>query len=129
MREFIEGIKPVMDNTDEDHSDIQYSIEDGLFKAFCNKSAMPATKKSNLDLGLNKTPTIWKVSLWSTGDNPTRTECLNNGHIRIGWDDYGPDITDDTDFTENGGKNVLNSFIYKMKVGDIVFSLLFQHNH
>ena len=120
--EFIEGIKPVMDNTDEDRSDIQYSIEDGLFKAFCNKSAMPATKKSNLDLGLNKTPTIWKVSLWSTGDNPTRTECLNNGHIRIGWDDYGPDITDDTDFTENGGKNVLNSFIYKMKVGDIVFS-------
>ena len=120
--EFIEGIKPVMDNTDEDHSDIQYSIEDGLFKAFCNKSAMPAAKKSNLDLGLNKTPAIWKVSLWSTGDNPTRTECLNNGHIRIGWDDYGPDITDDTDFTENGGKNVLNSFIYKMKVGDIVFS-------
>lgn len=120
--EFIEGIKPVMDNTDEDRSDIQYSIEDGLFKAFCNKSAMPAAKKSNLDLGLNKTPTIWKVSLWSTGDNPTRTECLNNGHIRIGWDDYGPDITDDTDFTENGGKNVLNSFIYKMKVGDIVFS-------
>lgn len=120
--EFIEGIKPVMDNTDEDRSDIQYSVEDGLFKAFCNKSAMPAAKKSNLDLGLNKTPTIWKVSLWSTGDNPTRTECLNNGHIRIGWDDYGPDITDDTDFTENGGKNVLNSFIYKMKVGDIVFS-------
>lgn len=120
--EFIEGIRPVMDTSEDDHSDIQYSIEDGLFKAFCNKSAMPATKKSNLDLGLNKTPTIWKVSLWSTGDNPTRTECLNNGHIRIGWDDYGPDITDDTDFTENGGKNVLNSFIYKMKVGDIVFS-------
>ncbi len=119
--EFIEGIKPVMDSDDE-HSDIQYSIEDGLFKAFCNKASMPVTKKANVDLGLNKTPTIWKVSLWSTGDNPTRTECLENGHIRIGWDDYGPDITDDTDFSENGGKNVLNSFIYKMKVGDIVFS-------
>lgn len=119
--EFIEGIKPVMDSDDE-HSDIQYSIEDGLFKAFCNKASMPATKEANVDLGLNKTPTIWKVSLWSTGDNPTRTECLENGHIRIGWDDYGPDITDDTDFSENGGKNVLNSFIYKMKVGDIVFS-------
>lgn len=120
--EFIEGIKPVMDNADDEHSDIQYTIEDGLFKAFCNKASMPITKKANVDLGLNKTPTIWKVSLWSTGDNPTRTECLENGHIRIGWDDYGPDITDDTDFTENGGKNVLNSFIYKMKVGDIVFS-------
>ena len=120
--EFIEGIKPVMDNADDEHSDIQYTIEDGLFKAFCNKASMPITKKANVDLGLNKTPTIWKVSLWSTGDNPTRTECLENGHIRIGWDDYGPDITDDTDFTENGGKNVLNSFIYKMKFGDIVFS-------
>ena len=120
--EFIEGIKPVMDNADDEHSDIQYTIEDGLFKAFCNKASMPLTKKTNVDLGLNKTPTIWKVSLWSTGDNPTRTECLENGHIRIGWDGYGPDITDDTDFTENGGKNVLNSFIYKMKVGDIVFS-------
>lgn len=120
--EFIEGIKPIMDNTEDDRSDIQYSIEDGLFKAFCNKASMPIMKKANMDLGLNKAPTIWKVSLWSTGDNPTRTECLNNGHIRIGWDDYGPNITDDTDFAKNGGKNVLNSFIYKMKVGDIVFS-------
>lgn len=119
--EFIEGIKPVMDNDDE-HNDIQYSIEDGLFKAFCNNASMPLTKKANVDLGLNKTPTIWKVSLMSTGDNPTRSECLENGHIRIGWEGYGPDITDDTDFSQNGGKNVLNSFIYKMKVGDIVFS-------
>lgn len=37
--EFIEGIKPVMDNTDENRGDIRYSIEDGLFKAFCNKAA------------------------------------------------------------------------------------------
>ncbi len=118
--EFIEGIKPVMDNADD--SDIRYSIEDGLFKSFCNKASMPVTKKTNVDLGLNKTPTIWKVSLRATGDNPTRTECLQNGHIRIGWDCYGPDITEDTDFSIDGGKIVLNSFIYKMKIGDIVFS-------
>ena len=47
---------------------------------------------------------------------------MENGHIRIGWDAYGPDITSETDFSEIGGKNVLNSFIYKMKVGDIVLS-------
>lgn len=120
--EFIEGIKPIMENIDDEQNDIQYSVEDGLFKAFCNKASMPVTKKANIDLGLSKSPTIWKVSLRSTGDNPTRTECLENGHIRIGWDGYGPNITDDTDFSKNGGKNVLNSFIYKMKVGDIVFS-------
>ena len=118
--EFVEGIKPVMDSSEES-GDIQYTIEDGLFKSFCSQSAMPAADQPSLDLGLNKNPTIWKVSLKSTYDNPTRTECLENGHIRIGWSAYGPDITDDTDFF-TGGKEILNRFIYQMKVGDIVFS-------
>ena len=46
---------------------------------------------------------------------------MKNGHIRIGWDDYGESITSDTEFT-HGGKNVLNAFICKMKKGDIVLS-------
>ena len=120
--EFIEGIRPVMDNAEDDHGDIRYSVEDGLFKAFCSKASVPKARRADLNLGLNKSPTVWKVSLWATGDNPSRTECMENGHIRIGWDGYGPDITDDTDYSEYGGKNVLNSFIYKMKIGDIVFS-------
>jgi len=120
--EFIEGIKPILDGETDEQSDVKYTIEDGLFKAFCNKSSVPIAKKANRELGLNKTPTIWKVSLWSTGDNPTRTECLENGHIRIGWDDYGAEITEDTDFSEQGGKKVLNAFISRMKIGDIVFS-------
>ena len=120
--EFIEGIKPILDGESDEQSDVKYTIEDGLFKAFCNKSSMPIARKANRELGLNKTPTIWKVSLWSTGDNPTRTECLENGHIRIGWDDYGAEITEDTDFSEQGGKKVLNAFISRMKIGDIVFS-------
>ena len=120
--EFIEGIKPILENDADEQGDVKYTIEDGLFKAFCNKSSVPVAKKANRELGLNKTPTIWKVSLWSTGDNPTRTECLENGHIRIGWDDYGAEITEDTDFSEQGGKKVLNAFISRMKIGDIVFS-------
>ena len=120
--EFIEGIKPILDGETDEQSDVKYTIEDGLFKAFCNKSSVPVAKKANQELGLNKTPTIWKVSLWSTGDNPTRTECLENGHIRIGWDDYGAEITEDTDFSEQGGKKVLNAFISRMKIGDIIFS-------
>ena len=120
--EFIEGIKPILDTESDEQSDVKYTIEDGLFKAFCNKSSMPIARKANRELGLNKTPTIWKVSLWSTGDNPTRTECLENGHIRIGWDDYGAEITEDTDYSEQGGKKVLNAFISRMKIGDIVFS-------
>jgi len=119
--EFIEGIKPIL-NSESDESDVKYTMEDGLFKAFCSRSSIPVAKKSDMELGLNKNPTIWKVSLWSTGDNPIRTECHENGHIRIGWDMYGAEITEDTDFSENGGKNVLNAFISQMKIGDIVFS-------
>ncbi len=118
--EFIEGIKPVMDHDDECR-DIQYGIEDGLFKKFCENADRPVLKQKKKDIGLNSYPTIWKVSLEGTGNNPTRRECMENGHIRIGYDSYGKNISDDTDFAL-GGKNVLNAFIYNMKVGDIVLS-------
>ena len=120
--EFIEGIKPVMNiDSDDGNSDITYDVVSGIFKDFCEKAVSPASEKKQ-NLGINNNPSIWKVSLWSTGDNPTRTECLENGHIRIGYDSYGAEVTPDTDFSEDGGKNVLNSFIYRMKIGDIVLS-------
>lgn len=114
--EFIEGIKPVMSN-DGEESALTYEVVPGVFKKFCERAEAART----VNLGLNKDPAIWKVSLGHTYDNDTRTECLENGHIRIGWDEYGENITDDMKY-EYGGKTVLNAFINKMKVGDIVFS-------
>lgn len=119
--EFIEGIKPIMDNNDDEQNDIQYQISSGLFKSFCDKAGRPILKQKKKDIGLNSSPTIWKVSLEGTGDNPTRKECMDKGHIRIGYDSYGEKISSDTNFAD-GGKNVINAFIYKMKVGDIVLS-------
>ena len=78
--------------------------------------------EKNLDLGIGKSPTVWKVSLEGTGDNPTRTECLANGHIRIGWDNYGETITDATDYSKDGGSTVLNAFYNRMQIGDIIMS-------
>ena len=118
--EFVEGIKPVMDADDDAVGDIRYQITSGSFKEFCERASSPAPKSTG-DLGLNASPAIWKVSLEGTYDNPTRTECLANDHIRIGWDSYGPTITEDTAYSE-GGKNVLKAFIYSMKAGDIVLS-------
>ena len=119
--EFIEGIKPVMNAGEDVNNDVQYEISSGLFKNFCERAERPVFKQTKNEIGINKAPTIWKVSLEGTGDNPTRTECMENGHIRIGWDSYGEVISEDTTF-ESGGKSVLNAFIYKMKVGDIVLS-------
>ena len=121
--EFIEGIKPVVDTEEDDgKSDIQYAVSSGIFKSFCEKAVRYKSIKKVADYGLNESPNIWKVSLEGTGDNPTRTECLNNSHIRIGWDAYGKDITDETDFSTDGGKKPINAFINRMRIGDVVLS-------
>ncbi len=121
--EFIEGIKPVVfseDGADAETGDIRYSVQSGIFKKFCEKAQRPSISETE-DFGFNESPNIWKVSLWGTGENPVRSECLKNGHIRIGWDNYGKDITDETDFVD-GGRVVLNAFMNRMQIGDIVFS-------
>lgn len=121
--EFIEGIKPVIlseDRAGGESGDIQYRVEPGIFKKFCEKAQRP-NHSGMADFGFNNDPNIWKVSLWGTGDNPIRSECLENGHIRIGWDAYGKDITDETNFID-GGSVILNTFINRMQIGDIVFS-------
>ena len=122
--EFIEGIKPVVisDDDGEGKSDIQYAVSSGIFKDFCDKTVRKKNISQIADYGLNESPNVWKVSLEGTGDNPTRTECLSNNHIRIGWDAYGKDITDETDFSADGGKKPINAFINRMRVGDIVLS-------
>lgn len=118
--EFIEGIRPVVfpeENT-ESTREIEYEVHNGVFKAFCDKAGTPVASGKNVDFGIGKSPTVWKVSLEGTGDNPTRTECLKNGHIRIGWDNYGESVTDSIE----SGSNVLNAFYNKMQIGDIIMS-------
>ena len=58
--EFIEGIKPVMNNDSEDAStDITYDVVSGIFKDFCEKAASPVSEKKQ-DLGINNSPSVWK---------------------------------------------------------------------
>ena len=109
--DFIEGIKPVMISDEDASGDVQYSVKSGIFKRFCERAKRPLTMKKE-DYGVCDNPTIWKVSLQGTGDNPVRKECLENGHIRIGIYSEGDLRT----------SRVENSFINKMKIGDIVLS-------
>ena len=122
--EFIEGIRPIVRSDDSSEGDkkIEYEIRDGVFKEFCDKAGTPIGNKTNLDLGINKTPTVWKVSLEGTGDNPTRVECMMNNHIRIGFDSWGPDIPEDFQFDKKPGSRVIYAFHNLMQIGDIVMS-------
>ncbi len=117
--DFIEGIRPVLG--DDDNETIAYEIHKGAFKEFCAQARRP-TGKSVSDFGLNENPIVWKVSLESTGENETRKDCLENGYIRIGWDDYGDTISPETFKDSSDGRNVLNAFVNGMSVGDIVLS-------
>lgn len=127
--DFVEGIRPVIQDDDVNMDGvIRYRVEAGVFRQFCDKAETEKfteslrTETSALDeLEIGSSPVIWKVSLAGSGNNPIRSECLENGHIRIGWDSYGKDVTEETDFV-NGGKFILDAFINKMEVGDIVVS-------
>ncbi len=48
--EFIDGIKPVMDDDDTNTNggEIRYTVVDGLFKAFCKQSVVSAKKKNRV---------------------------------------------------------------------------------
>lgn len=118
--DFVEGLRPVNDGSGQ----IGFERKDGVFKKFCEKALLSTSTSNDFLKDLNDNPTIWKVSLEGTGDNPTRKDCLENGYIRIGWHEYG-DVVDFSKFdgyTEYGGSNVLVAFQHKMRVGDIVLS-------
>ena len=117
--DFVEGLRPV-----EKNGQISFERKDGRFKKFCEKAILSYNHNDDVLKELNDNPTIWKVSLEGTGENPTRTDCMKNGYIRIGWDEYG-DVADFSKFdgyTEHGGSGVLVRFQSEMRIGDIVLS-------
>ena len=115
--DFVEGLRPVTsDDGSEDSSDasgtIRYLPKDGVFKAFCDRARNAGVTEGH-DVH------VWKISLNGTGQNPIRTDCLNNCRIRIGFDDLEPEggvIPDGT------GHAVVNTFWNRMSVGDVVCS-------
>ena len=112
--DFIEGLKPVTD----ENGNILYSVESGIFKKLCINAAKPIIHDNQIEVG--EDPTIWKVSLEGTGDNPTRRDCLKNGYIRVGFDEAGPLLEGET--PTGSGRIILDALINKMAIGDIVMS-------
>lgn len=116
--DWIEGLRPVVNET----SQVTYEIEDGVFKRLCE--AAERSKLEGNQYGISSKSDVWKVSLKRTGDNDVRKDCMEKGYIRIGWDEYGDDVSDETDGSSRNdkGKLILDAYINKMKVGDIVMS-------
>ncbi|HBS13079.1 MAG TPA: restriction endonuclease [Flavobacteriaceae bacterium] len=122
--DFVEGLKATTEN-----GQIFYRVEDGVFKEICNNASSKQELEVNLgDIDLDRK--IWKMSLGnsSNGDDEVYfDEAKDTSSLVLGW---GGDI----DFTgcnnlnnikkklpgNPDGARIINSFINKMKVNDLV---------
>ena len=89
--EFIEGIKPVLnDNGTDNDKEIKYDIEDGIFKKLC-KMAKSIEGGVNKTLEFNEDVNFWKMSL---GNSQKPEEdfvfeyCIKNNVVLLGFGDY-----------------------------------------
>lgn len=126
--DFIEGIRPEFNEEDseagnESCKEVRYRIRSGIFKAICDKASQSFFNKeignSTFANLINGNPVVWKVSLKGTLDNEVRTDCLEHGYVRIGYDEYGENV--DFNVIDKGARE-LNAFINTMQIGDIVLS-------
>ena len=110
--DFVEGLRPITD----DKGNVGFERINGIFKEFCKRAIIKGNKDTVFSELLNNNPTVWKVSLEGSGDNPTRTDCMDNGYIRIGWPGYG-DVEDfsEMDNFADGGSAILKAFQNTMK--------------
>ena len=119
--EFIEGIKPIVSNEDDEsedesennqesktnikiENDIKYDIVDGIFKKFCDnarKAIIETNKNDNNDIPLEAI--VWKVTV----RGEVREDCFNNNHVRIDWN-----------FDDAGAVG----FVEEVKQGDIIIT-------
>ena len=81
--DFVEGLRAQSNENNE----IEYKVEDGVFKRLCDDARTEATRKAIPEIAIR--PRIWKISIDGTGPSPTRQYCLNHGEARIGWGQTG----------------------------------------
>ena len=119
--EFIEGIKPKMDN---DSQDVEYTIKDGVFKAFCDRAGQIKVKTSRAVVSDNAR--IWNVILGGKASPELKQICFKEGSIRIGWSEQPEIITDDLESVNDKERRILLNFQDEIAEGDIVVS---RYNH
>lgn len=88
--EFIEGIKPVMDDESETTSDdqsknnkgIKYDVIPGVFKNFCDEARKTGVSEAtSKDTGISENANIWKATI----RDQVKQDCFDNNRVRIDW--------------------------------------------
>lgn len=132
--EFIEGIRPVLDDTGA--GKVGYKLENGLFKEFCINAEKEILRKqdnaSYIEM-IGSQSVVWKVSLGERRDDKIFNECIASNDIAIhysieedisGWD-YDSiyaklQENNDSDVKPTQDANTVNALVNEMAAGDIV---------
>ncbi|WP_144466129.1 AAA family ATPase [Bacillus sp. FDAARGOS_235] len=118
--EFIEGIKPVINQQDEDSiSDLKYEYTSGVFKKFCEEAKKVRVQAPSLKI--RKYPVVWNVLLEGTGQTKLKEECFKNGYIKIGWAEQDQFINEQNESVNGTVRRILLNFQEEMQEQDLVF--------
>jgi len=81
--DFVEGLRAT---TNEETKNIEYVVEEGVFKKICNAAASKVTVGSHKTISPDNR-SIWKMSLGNTlGDeDDIYEECINKGYVLLGY--------------------------------------------
>ncbi|MCG9706333.1 AAA family ATPase [Photobacterium damselae] len=84
--DFVEGLKATTEN-----NQVNYEIEDGIFKRLCESARARSTVKADQDHVDISGRKIWKMSLGDIAGNDAfiYQQCVDNGYVLLG---YGDDI-------------------------------------
>ncbi|MCB9265035.1 MAG: AAA family ATPase [Lewinellaceae bacterium] len=140
--EFVEGLRPVTSSPEEEPAaesgnNLKYDVRPGILLQIANKAVISQLQKEFTEdefKNVGENNTIWKVSLGSRGrDEDVYQECIENGHIAIGWlgeeDLTGWDKGQifealkggNTEWPDNPTNDAdsINKFVNEMQIGDI----------
>lgn len=117
--EFIEGIKPIVSNEDDEledesennqesktnikiENDIKYDVVDGIFKKFCDNAKKAIIETHDND-DVSPEAIVWKVTV----RNDVIKDCFENSCVRIDWNFDEPQAV---------------VFVEEVKQGDIIIT-------
>lgn len=125
--DFVEGIRA----TTNDDGQIEYSVEDGIFKEICNLAQVKEIQRSNDVIENVEDKIIWKMSLGDTQDSSDAyifDECISNNYILLGFG-FDLDYSNNSDYMSIEDKyhtekqsaiSMVHSFVNEMKIGDLI---------
>ncbi|MCU7940876.1 MAG: AAA family ATPase, partial [gamma proteobacterium symbiont of Bathyaustriella thionipta] len=126
--DFIEGIRA---NTNEETNEIQYTIEEGVFKKIAEEANRSIS--GNDTLGLSASPKVWKISIGRRHESELRNRYIQNGEARIGWNltgDLSLDYDERTeeeqaywDSLKNKSQASITNFSQNVEAGDVFLCL------